>query len=176
MRHLLANIAIYVIAFVLIGGAGLFAWVRSAQLVVSDEGAVLAGFEPGERTFEWEELGAGSWARNCQSCHGPEGLGWDQYPSIAHASTFLLLPGGREHLLDVHIYGLTSSRWRVPMPPMGHIRDVELAAVINHVLTSFGNELRLPSDPALFRPEDVESRRGLELKPADVDERRPSGG
>jgi hypothetical protein len=42
MRHFLAWIATYTIAGLLIGGAALFAWMRSAQLVISDEGTVVA--------------------------------------------------------------------------------------------------------------------------------------
>lgn len=174
MRHLVANIAIYAIAGLLLGGAALFAYARSAQLVLSDEEAVLARFDPSpELDFEWETIGGGSYIRNCMNCHGREGEGWDQYPAVAHAGGIFVVPGGREYLVDVHLYGLTSDRWRAPMPPMGHIQDVELAAVLNYLLTNFGNEHVLPADAEMYRPADVKARRGLGLDPWRVNERRP---
>lgn len=174
MRHILANIAIYVLAGLLLGGAALFGWVRAAQLVLSDERALLARFEPApEHDFEWEDLGASSYARNCASCHGREGDGWDQYPPLGGAWSLFLSPDGREYLVDVHLYGLTSERWRAPMPPMGHLQDVELAAVLNHLLTNFGNEEQLPEGIDLYFPADVEVRRGLALDPREVNDRRP---
>jgi mono/diheme cytochrome c family protein len=173
MRHFLANLATYSIALFLLAGAGLFAWMRSAQVIVTRESAVLAGYqpEPGSE-FRWEELGRSSYRRNCMNCHGAEGAGWDQYPGLDGAAALYTAPGGTEYLIDLHLYGLASPRWRAPMPPMGHLEDVEVAAVINHVLVSFGNRERLGSEP-LLRPEDVAGRRGARLSPRDVDRLRP---
>jgi hypothetical protein len=174
MRHFLANIAIYVLAALLLGGAALFGWVRAAQLVLSDESTVIARFEPGlEHDFEWEDLGASSYVRNCANCHGGDGEGWDQYPALRVAGSLFLSPGGREYLVDVHLYGLTSERWRAPMPPMGHLNDVELAAVLNHLLTNLGNVEQLPEGVDRYLPVDVKERRGRGLDPWRVNERRP---
>lgn len=172
MRHLLAGIAIYLIALFLLGAAALFGWVRSAQLVVTSEETVLAQFVPVPAySFEWPELGASTYRRNCENCHGAAGQGWDQYPGLRHTVQLLLAPGGRELLKDVHLYGLTSSRWGAPMPPMGHLHDVELAAVLNHVLTHFGQGL-LNQQVALYAPQEIRERRGLGLSPRDVEARR----
>jgi mono/diheme cytochrome c family protein len=174
MRHFLANVATYTIAAMLLVGAALFAWMRSAQLVITDEAAVLARYEPTPaHEFRWEELGSDSYVRNCANCHGTEGEGWDQYPGLGHSASLFAAPGGRDHLVDVHLYGLASPRWRAPMPPMGHMHDAELAAVINHVLTRFGNRGRLPADARLYVPSDVASRRGLGLSPGEVEAARP---
>lgn len=176
MRHLLANLATYLIAALLVTGAALFAWVRSAQLVLSEERTVLAGFHPAAADeFRWERLGSDSYVRNCANCHGRAGEGWDQYPGLGHTARLFAEPGGREYLLDLHLYGLTSRRWRAPMPPMGHMQDVELAAVINHVLTSFGNERYLPRGAGLYLPSDVAARRGRGLSPRAANARRPVG-
>jgi mono/diheme cytochrome c family protein len=172
VRHFLANVAIYGIAMLLLAGAALFAWARSAQLTVTDEAAVLAAFAPAEdSTFHWRELGAESYARNCRTCHLRDGSGWDQYPPLDHTSTLAATPTGRAYVIDVHLYGLASDRWRAPMPPMGHLHDVELAAVLNHVLTAFG--ATPVADDRLYRPEDIAARRGQALSPHDVDARRP---
>jgi mono/diheme cytochrome c family protein len=174
MRHLLASIATYIIVVFLVSAAALFATVRSAQLVITDEETVLKQFGPGVEEFRWEELGEGSYIRNCENCHGAEGRGWDQYPGLNHTALLFLEPGGRDYLVDLHLYGLTSRRWGAPMPPMGHLHDIEMAAVINHVLTHFGNEKVLKEeDAALYEPEDIATRRDQALSPRDVERHRP---
>ncbi|MBE0599171.1 MAG: cytochrome c [Desulfuromonadales bacterium] len=173
MRHFLANIATYTIAIFLISAAALFGWGRSAQLVISDEPTVLQRFAPAPgHPFEWTALGEKGYRRNCQSCHGPEGRGWDQYPKLDHTASLFLAAGGREYLIDVHLYGLTSARWGAPMPPMAHLHDLELTAVLNHVLTHFGNDQRLDDRTVLYEPEEIGPRRGQELSPWGVEKRR----
>lgn len=175
MRHFIANVATYTIATWLVVGAILFAWMRSAQLVLSNEPGVLARYEPAPaHEFEWQELGARSYLSNCAACHGREGEGWDQYPALRHASRLFTADGGRDYVLDVHLYGLTSDRWRAPMPPMGHLVDVEMAAVINHVLTHFGNEHVAVPEDSLYLPADVAVRRGQRVSPWQVNARRPA--
>jgi mono/diheme cytochrome c family protein len=174
MRHFIANVATYVIAVLLIGGAALFAWMRSAQLALTDERTILAQFEPARVAgFEWETLGKLAYERNCANCHGRDGTGWDQYPGVGHTSRLFAATHGREYLIDLHLYGSTSDRWRAPMPPMRHIQDVELAAVLNYVLTRFDTGRTLPSDAELYRPADIAGRRGARLSPWQVEERRP---
>lgn len=176
MRHFLANVVTYTIGGLLVVGAGLFAWVRSSQLAITDESAVLARYQPTPaHEFRWRELGSSSYVRNCMNCHGRDGEGWDQYPGLSHTTELFSAPGGRDYVVDLHLYGLTSPRWRAPMPPMGHIHDTEMAAVINHVLTSFGNEARIDGAP-LYTPADIAARRGQRLSPREVDRRRPTGG
>jgi mono/diheme cytochrome c family protein len=174
MRHYLANIATVTIATFLIVGAALFAWMRTAQIVIADEATLLGRYAPAAERAGWLELGQRSYASNCSNCHGRDGTGWDQYPGVGHTSRLFSLPGGREYIIDVHLYGLTSERWRAPMPPMGHINDIELAAVLNYVLTHFGNQQHLPPDAALYLPEQVGIRRGQGASPRDVNARRPA--
>jgi mono/diheme cytochrome c family protein len=173
MRHLIANIATYTIAALLLSGAACFAWVRSAQLTVTDETTLMEQHRPStQRGYEWQRLGERSYLRNCANCHGVDGGGWDQYPGLAHAGALAHAEGGRDYLVDVHLYGLTSERWGAPMPPMGHIADVELAACLNYVLVSFGG---YPTHGApLYLPADVARRRGAGLDPRKVNERRPA--
>ncbi|HSJ26137.1 MAG TPA: cytochrome c [Longimicrobiales bacterium] len=173
MRHILANIMTYAVAVLLFSGAAAFAWMRSAQLTIAGEESIIARYQPAEAlTFEWHDLGRASYQRNCMNCHRSDGSGWDQYPPVTNAAEFLASPQGRDYLIDLHVYGLTSSRWRAPMPPMGHILDVELAAVINWIATEFG----AAADSDLLVPADVAARRGLGLSPAAVETRRPPVG
>lgn len=164
----------YAIATLLIVGSALFAWVRSVQLVITHQSQVLAAYDQtGPRGFYWEELGARSYRANCASCHRADGVGWDQYPGVGHTARLFNAPGGRDYVIDLHLYGLDSPRWRVPMPPMGHLSDIEMAAVLNHVLTSFGNDAERSPDLPLYMPADIAPRRGQNLRPADVNARRP---
>lgn len=177
MRHFLGNLATYVIAGLLLCGAVAFAWMRAAQVVVTDEKTALGRYEPARTAaFEWRELGASSYRRNCANCHMKDGGGWDQYPGLGHTAALFARPGGREYVVDLHLYGLASPRWRAPMPPMGHLGDVEMAAVLNHVLTHFGNERHPATHGRLYAPTDIRSRRGQRLSPGEVDRRRPAGG
>lgn len=174
MRHLVANIATYTIAALLILGSALFAWMRSSQLVLSDEYATLARYEPTpEHDFEWREVGEHAYASNCRNCHGREGLGWDQYPGLTDTARLFAAPGGREYLVELHLHGLTSPRWGAPMPSMGHLQDVELAAVLNHVLTHFGNTP--PTGARLYVPADIAALRGPKRSPWEVNALRPGG-
>jgi mono/diheme cytochrome c family protein len=176
MRHVFANIATYTLAILLIVGAAVFAWVRSQQLLLSDESTELARYDPAPgATFRWESLGGAVYRRNCLNCHGGDGGGWDQYPGVGHTAALFAAPGGREYVIDLHLFGLTSERWRVPMPPMGHIPDVAMAAVLNHVLTSYGNELLTREDARLYTPSDIAERRPAQLLPSEVNRRRPGG-
>lgn len=173
MRHLIANIFTYAIALGLIGGAALFAWMRSAQLEIANEETVVARYDvEGAEPFPWPELGQRAYVSNCANCHGEDGEGWDQYPGLGHTAQ-LYAQAGSGYLIDVHLYGLTSDRYGAPMPPMGHMQDVELAAAINHVLSSFGNERAPSGDVRHLRPRDIEARRGRGLRPADVNAGRP---
>ncbi len=177
MRHVVANLATYLIATLLLLGAVAFAWGRSAQLEISTEEAVWDQYQSNEENaFPWFKAGAASYVSNCANCHGRDGRGWDQYPALEQTSRVFQAPGGRDYLIDVHLYGLTSSRWRAPMPAMGHMQDPELAAVMNHVLVSFGNKKYLENTVRFVRPQDIRARRGAKLKPHEVNEERPSLG
>ncbi|MEX1024664.1 MAG: cytochrome c [Planctomycetota bacterium] len=173
MRHFLANIVTYTIVALLFVGAAAFAWMRYAQFELSTETAVLARYEPPPSLeFEWRDLGQRGYERNCANCHLCDGSGWDQYPPVTAAAELALRAGGREYLIDLHLYGLTSDRWGAPMPPMAHMRDVELAAVINYVV----HQLSGGADtPLLDGPGDITDRRGQALSPAEVNARRPTG-
>src|SRR5690606_22036172 len=53
------------------------------------------------------------------------------------------------------------------MPSHEHLSDAELAAILNHVLTSFGNEDRIEAfEP--YAPADIAARRGQMLMFTDV--------
>jgi mono/diheme cytochrome c family protein len=170
MRHLLANIVTYAVAMLLVVGALLFARMRSSQYALTYERVVLAQYRAtNDVDFRWRELGPATYIRNCRSCHAADGRGWDQYPPLTPPAAFVQYPEGRAYLVDVHLYGLTSERWGAPMPPMGHLHDVEVAAVLNYMIEAFmGLEEFAP-----FTPAEVAARRGQDVRPRDVNRLRP---
>ena len=167
MRHLIAHLAVYIIALLLVGGAAAFGTIRSRQLVVVDEATLLGRHEPAvAREFDWAELGAYGYERNCANCHVADGSGWDQYPPLHDAAREFRTEAARAFLIDLHLYGVAGDRWRAPMPRMDHVTDAELAAILNHVIVRFGG-----ADAAadrLFQPADIAARRGQRLGPAEV--------
>jgi mono/diheme cytochrome c family protein len=173
MRHLLGNIAIYVLVAILLLGAAAFGWMRSSQLAITTEAVVVSGFEPAEaHEFDWRAVGRQSYVANCIACHGRDGRGRDQYPPLENSFRIAAAPGGLEHLVDLTLHGLASDRWRNPMPPMGHMPDVEIAAVLNHVIATSARLAGTPP-PRLLVPADVAARRGQRLSPHDVERQRP---
>lgn len=173
MRHLLANIATYGLALGLMLAAALWAWGRSAQLVVARAPALeadsLARVASAD-AFAWAALGAHVYRANCQNCHGAQGTGRDVYPPVRGMEAHLAAPGGRDYLVDLTLYGLRSGLHPAPMPPMPELSDAQIAAVTNHVLTQFGRA----SPDAWFTPREVAARRGQRLREAEVGARRPS--
>ncbi len=84
---------------------------------------------------------------NCASCHGPEGQGMgDVFPALAGNPNL----ADTEMVLDVVVNG----RPGTAMPAWGgQLSDEEIAAVINYVLSSWGNDFGsvTPEDVARFR-------------------------
>lgn len=152
MRHLLANIVTYGIAVSLFIGAALFARMRSSQYALTKEPAILAAYSA---DFRWQQLGLETYRANCENCHGSNGSGWEKYPPLTRAGLLAQNAEGRAHLIDLHLHGLDSDAAPVPMPAMGHLHDVQIAAVLNHVITVVG----APGTAALFTPEEVRRRR-----------------
>lgn len=171
MRHVISNIFIIALTSLLLLGALAFMQIRSAQIVVSDEATVYAIYERQPSEHELQQLRENSYDANCRNCHGARGRGWDQYPSLTGISDLATAPGGRDYLIALHLFGLDSPRWRAPMPPMQHMRDAPLAAAINHVLESFGNE-RIPVEP--ISPAEIAARRASPMRPAEIARRRPT--
>jgi fructose 5-dehydrogenase cytochrome subunit len=136
-----------------------------------DEPSVIAQHAPPEDLrFRWESLGELSYSANCSNCHRADGTGWDQYPPLRRAGAMAQADGGRDYLIDLMLYGLDSDRWGAPMPRMGHMHDVEIAAVLNYMLEAFGG-IRVGEEPIL--PQDVAARRGQPLSPRQTNTRRP---
>ena len=176
MRHVLANLFTYALIAGLVIGAVLFAWARSAQLVIATETevepAAVASELLHDTAFDWYDFGAYTYRANCQNCHTADGSGRGMYPPVQRMTAHLGAEGGRAYLVDLVLYGLYTGEYGAPMPPMPELSDAEIAAVNNFLLTRFS-----PTEPAseeqLYRPRDVAARRGQSLNEWAMARRRP---
>lgn len=93
---------------------------------------------------------------NCAACHQPDGAGaLGLAPPLAGTlGKRMAVPEGRKYLPGIVIAGLAGKMeskgvmYEGIMPNWQHFSDTELAAVLNHVLTTF-NAAELPAD---FKP------------------------
>jgi mono/diheme cytochrome c family protein len=169
MRHIYANRTVYLIAALLVLVSLLFAWLRSAQVILTTERTIDALFADATslEAFDWEALGEHSYAVNCRSCHGAEGRGWGAYPGLRTLAPLFNAEGGRDYLLHVTLHGLASPRHTAPMPQFLNLPDAEVAAVNNFILTRWGNEAAVDPEE-LYLPSDVTPLRTPTLSPWDV--------
>jgi mono/diheme cytochrome c family protein len=177
MRHVFANIAVYVLAVGLLAGAALFAWVRSEQLIISSERAselqdYVVAASPDQ--FDWEAFGERVYVANCQNCHGSRGTGRFEYPPLHGQGAVVAAERGREYLMRVMLYGLWTGAHDAPMPPMPNLTDAQIAAVNNYVLTYFDDPGRYDPEVRLYIPSEVAAQRGLGLSERDMGRQRPA--
>ena len=172
MRHFLANVFLYVLVIGLLAGSALWAYVRTEQLVITRRPALPErpyAAPASVAEFAWEDFGRHAYRINCQNCHTADGGGRGMYPPVRNLTAHLDAAGGRDYLIDLHLYGLYTGTYGAPMPPMPELSDAEIAAVLNYILTAFA-----PAPEKLFLPTDVAARRGQSLSEQDVARRRPA--
>lgn len=80
---------------------------------------------------------------NCAACHQPTGQGMPGvFPPLAGNKRFV---DDRARTLDIAINGLSGPlevngvKYNNAMPPMGHIKDADMAAALTYAATSWGN-------------------------------------
>ena len=176
MRHVLAHLFTYALVAALILGSGLFAWLRSEQLVVAREADVQPQefLESREPTAEdWLAFGKRTYRANCQNCHTVDGSGRSMYPPVQQMAAHLGADGGREYLIDLNLYGLYTGTYGAPMPPMPELSNTEIAAVTNYILTAFAAADGAPNPSRWYRAAEVEARRGQRKSEWDVADSRP---
>src|SRR5690606_19542645 len=99
---------------------------------------------------------------HCAACHQPTGKGMPGvFPPLAGNKRFL---EDRARTLDVVINGVSGPlevdgvKYNNAMPPMGHVKDEELAAALTHASTAWGNKGKI------YTAADVAKARGGEGK------------
>lgn len=130
----------------------------------------------GEDRFDWEGLGSRTYGTTCAACHqtGGEGIPAAFPPLRGHLPELMALEGGRDYLPKVLLFGLAGpivvaeQEYNVAMPGWQSLGDDELAAALNHALTSWGNAELLPEGLELYSPADISAARSEPLTPIEV--------
>lgn len=122
--------------------------------------------------------GAVVFQQNCAACHQAEGGGIPgAFPRLAgHFPQLLSADGGRAYVLHVLLFGLQGSitvegqTYNGVMPSWSHLTDAQIAAVLDHVATSWGDTY--PSGVEPFTPADVAATRQPQLSAQQVHDLR----
>jgi mono/diheme cytochrome c family protein len=147
-----------------------------AALVATSLTSAFAQPTSSDPSFDWTERGRSVYNQHCAACHGPEGAGIPgAFPPLADHVPDLLAPdGGSTYLVDVMLYGLQGAievngvAYNGAMPAWPQLSDEDIAAVLNHIATAWGNTEALAADTVLFAPTDVAAERDKGLTAADV--------
>lgn len=124
-------------------------------------------------------LGQGDGARvfgRCVPCHKGNGTGMMGIypPLVKHAPEVVM--GSRSYLITVLLYGLQGkidiegqkTGYDGIMPSYYSLKDEEGAAVLNYVLTSWGNDKLLPKDFKPISANEIKAQRGKNLTMQEV--------
>lgn len=111
---------------------------------------------------------------NCIGCHQASGAGIPgAFPPLAgHVPEILAARGGREWLVQVMLYGLQGpitvkgTSYNGLMPAYPQLSNAEIAAVLNHIATQWGNAL--PAGQGAFTEAEVQAQRGKNLSAQQV--------
>lgn len=110
----------------------------------------------------------------CMACHQATGAGIPgAFPPLAnHVGD--LYAADPDYLVLVMLYGLqgqinvAGASYNGLMPAFGQLSDAEIAAVLNHILTAWGDADELGDAFVPFVPDDVTAQRGQTLTAANV--------
>lgn len=124
-------------------------------------------------------LGESTYA-TCAGCHQATGEGVPgAFPPLKeHAVRLAAAEGGRDYLTRVMLYGLqgpievAGAQYNGVMPAWATFDDAQIAAVLNHVLTAWGNDALLPEGWEPYAAEEVAAARDAGLDAAAVLELR----
>ena len=111
------------------------------------------------KSFEWKKSGEQVYMNTCAACHQPTGVGLPNTFPPLKGNAVVLAKNPREHILAI-LKGVQGKKiggvlYQTPMPPQGgQLSDEQIAAVVNHERTSWGN------NASTVTPEDVKKLRG----------------
>jgi mono/diheme cytochrome c family protein len=157
MRYQQLSFASLAIALLLFAVAVATALLRSRPLELPPPPAAVADEDP---EADWRALGRRVFQARCASCHpGGEGVGRAIPPLRGLFVERFYAPGGREASIDLVVRGTSLEGEAGAHPDEPDLSDREVAAVINHMLSAWGNEALLPPDAHWVAPEEVMARR-----------------
>ncbi|AEB12318.1 c-type cytochrome [Marinithermus hydrothermalis] len=120
--------------------------------------------------------------QQCAGCHQESGMGLPGiFPPLAGTlPRIAAAEGGRDYLIRVVLFGMmgpiesVNGSYNGQMPAWGgSFDDAQIAAVLNYVLTAWGNDALLPKGWEAIAPEEVQAARVEDLKPQEVLKLRP---
>jgi mono/diheme cytochrome c family protein len=121
-----------------------------------------ADASPEQRTAA---LGARVYAQQCQTCHQADGQGVEGvYPPLTETDWTTGDPGRLIRLLlngmrgPIEVKGVTYNNI---MTPHGHLNDDQIAAVLTHVRSSFGNDASAVTPDQVARVRAANTQRGI---------------
>jgi mono/diheme cytochrome c family protein len=132
--------------------------------------------------FQWQALGERTYDANCSGCHQRSGRGIaGGFPPLAGHAPDLLAQKGSAFMVRLVLFGMTGAievegtKYNGSMPSWSALRDDEIAAVIDHVLTDWDNDKHLPKDFKPIVPADVAAARAENLTPEQIYAMRQQG-
>jgi mono/diheme cytochrome c family protein len=137
-----------------------------------------------DASTEWDKALGEQTYTNCVACHQPNGQGVPGAfpPQAGHAPEIYNVEGGRTYMIHTVLYGLQGevkikgNTYNGVMTAWGPLlKDEQIAAVLNHVLTSWGNDALL-EDFTPITPEEVAAERATPMTAQEVYESRPALG
>jgi mono/diheme cytochrome c family protein len=120
--------------------------------------------------FQWQALGARTYDTYCSGCHQRSGRGIaGGFPPLAGHAPQLLAQKGSAYMARLVLFGLSGAievegtQYNGVMPAWSSLRDDEIAAVIDHVLTTWGNDQHLPKEFKPILPSEIAAARAENL-------------
>jgi mono/diheme cytochrome c family protein len=138
---------------------------------------VATGAAANEPAFQWQNVGAQTYASTCAACHQANGEGVpDTFPSlVGHAPKIVAQAGGRDYLIRLVLFGLQGAivangkPFNGAMPAWeGSLTDDQLAGALDYVLNGWGNNKALPAGFQSFTPADLATARTTKMTAAEV--------
>jgi mono/diheme cytochrome c family protein len=132
--------------------------------------------------FQWQALGMRTYDTYCSGCHQRSGRGIaGGFPPLAGHAPELLVRKGSAYMARLVLFGLSGAievegtPYNGVMPPWSSLKDDEIAAVIDHVLTTWDNDKHLPTDFKPIVPSDIAAARAENLTSEQVYAMREQG-
>jgi mono/diheme cytochrome c family protein len=157
------------------------AWSAGGPMGLRGASRALAQTAPGG-AFNWQALGERTYDTNCSGCHQRSGRGIaGGFPPLAGHAPQLLAQKGGAFMVRLVLFGMTGAitvegtQYNGAMPSWSSLRDDEIAAVIDQVLTAWGNDAQLPKDFKPILPSDVAAARAENLTQEQVYAMREQG-
>src|SRR5258708_15812806 len=157
-------------------------WLAAASFGLEGTTRALAQTAAPAGDFQWQALGARTYDTYCRGCHQRSGRGiTGGFPPLAGHAPQLLAQKGGAYMARLVLFGLSGAievegaPYNGMMPAWSSLKDDEIAAVIDHVLTTWGNEALLPKDFKPIVPSDIAAARAEKLTSEQVYAMREQG-